>query len=321
MQTVEEKLIEKIAATVREGMCVQPKRLPPWLFYDEAGSRLFEAITELDEYYLTRTERAILELHAPDIIGRAAENSRLSIVELGSGTADKTRLLLSAAIELQGEVRYEPIDVSASALEAARARLSAELPQATVTTREMDYFEEMRFTPAAEDARRLVLYIGSSIGNFDPPESAQLLGRIRSALRPGDCLLLGLDQVKEQPALEAAYNDDAGVTAAFNLNLLARLNRELEAEFQLDAFAHRALWNGERSRVEMHLESLRPQRVALGKLGMEVEFAQGETIHTESSYKYQPGQGAAMLKAAGFSTAGLWSDERGWFQLCLGRAE
>lgn len=321
MQTVEEKLTEKIAATVREGLGAQPKRLPPWLFYDEAGSRLFEAITELDEYYLTRTERAILEFHARDIIGRAAENSRLQIVELGSGTADKTRLLLSAAIELQGKVHYEPVDVSASALEAARARLAAKLPHATVTTREMNYFEQMRFTPAAEEIRRLVLYIGSSIGNFDPPESAQLLRRVRSALRPGDCLLLGLDQIKKPAALEAAYNDAAGVTAAFNLNLLTRLNRELEAEFQLDAFAHRAVWNSERSRIEMHLESLRPQRVSIGKLGRNIEFAQGESIHTESSYKYRPSEGPSMLEAAGFCAAGVWSDARGWFQLCLGRAQ
>ena len=320
---VETQFEERVATAVREGLSCVPKRLPAWLFYDQAGSRLFEAITELPEYYLTRTERSILAAHAGAMIAQAASGSRLRIAELGAGSADKTRLLLKAAVERQCAVVYEPVDVSASALEAARERIESEIPGVMVTPRVMDYTHGngLDLGPADEDERTLVLYIGSSIGNFEPREALGLLKRVRAGLRPGDGLLLGVDLVKDDALLLAAYDDAAGVTAEFNLNMLARLNRELDAEFDLETFQHRAVWNESESRMEMHLESRCAQRVRLAELELEVNFAAGERIHTENSYKYRPGQAETALAEAGFATVGKWTDERGWFAVYLGCAE
>lgn len=349
---------ERVASAVREGLEARPKRLPPWLFYDEAGSRLFDEITERPEYYLTRTERGILAEHADAMIAMAAEpivmdpdedgpgRPRLTIAELGAGSADKTRLLLAAAVARQGTVVYEPVDVSPSALEAARERIEREIAGVIVTPLVMDYAHELELGPAGVGERRLVVYIGSSIGNFEPDEAARLLERVRAGLRPGDGLLLGVDLVKDEATLLAAYDDVAGVTAAFNLNLLDRLNRELEAEFDLESFMHRAVWNDARSRIEMYLESRVAQKVRLSALeadgsmldlpvadssasdssvpdglAFEVDFAEGETIHTENSYKYRPGQAEAMLAAAGFAPMQTWTDAQGWFAVCLARVE
>jgi dimethylhistidine N-methyltransferase len=316
----------KVAAAVRDGLSARRKRLPPWLFYDEAGSRLFDRITELPEYYLTRTERGILAAHAGAMIAQAADRDgneavRLRIAELGAGSADKTRLLLKAAIERQGAAIYEPVDVSATALDAAQERIEREIPGVEVAPRVMDYTHGLELEPCGAGERRLVLYIGSSIGNFDPHEAARLLEGVRAGLQPGDSLLLGVDLAKDTRTLLAAYDDAAGVTAAFNLNLLARLNRELGGNFDLEAFAHRAEWNEPESRIEIHLVSRSPQRVRLAALELEVEFAQDETIHTENSYKYRPGQAEAMLAAAGFAPVESWTDARGWFVVCLGRVE
>jgi L-histidine N-alpha-methyltransferase len=314
------KIESPVGAAVRHGLGSQAKWLPAWLFYDEAGSRLFERITELPEYYLTRTERGILSANAAAMIARAADDARLRITELGAGSASKTRLLLAAAIAHQGAVRYEPIDVSASALDTAARRIEAEIAGVTVAPRIMDYTNGLGFEPARDGERRLVLYIGSSIGNFEPDEATALLRRLRAKLRPGDSILLGVDLAKEREVLLEAYDDAAGVTAAFNRNILVRLNRELGADFNPLAFAHRALWNSAQSRIEMHLESRRAQRVHLAALDMTAYFAAGETIHTENSYKYAPGQTEAMLMRAGFKAEQCWSDERGWFAVCLGRA-
>jgi dimethylhistidine N-methyltransferase len=310
---------DRVAAAVREGLCSRPKRLPPWLFYDEAGSRLFDRITELPVYYLTRTERGVLSEHAGTIVETAACGHRLRIVELGAGSADKTRLLLAAAVKRQGSVLYEPVDVSPSALASAKERIEREIPGVQVAPRVEDYTQGLVLDPEGPGERRLVLYIGSSIGNFEPLEAMGLLRGVRTGLRAGDALLLGVDLVKDEALLLAAYDDAEGVTAAFNLNLLARLNQELGADFDPGAFAHRALWNGAQSRIEMHLESRIQQRVRIGALDLEAEFAAGETIHTENSYKYRPGLAASMLKAAGFELAGNWTDERGWFEVILGR--
>jgi L-histidine Nalpha-methyltransferase len=312
---------ERVAAAVRRGLAHSPKSLPPWLFYDEAGSRLFDRITELPEYYLTRVERSIFLDAADEIVTRAAAGGRLRIAELGAGSADKTRLLLAAAIRRQGAVVYEPIDVSESALEGARVRLEAELPQVHVETQVEDYTVRLDLDSLLEGERRLVLYIGSSIGNFEPGDALRLLETAGAALRPGDALLLGVDLVKEEQVLLAAYDDAAGVTAAFNRNMLVRLNRELGADFVPAAFAHRAVWNAERSRMEMHLESGAAQTVQIEQLDLSVEFAAGERIHTENSYKYQPGQAEALLARAGFATEKTWSDARGWFAVYLGRVE
>ena len=322
------RIDRRIASAVRAGLAAQPKRLPAWLFYDAAGSRLFDEITKLPEYYLTRTERGILAGHAAEIVSQAAGESlprpRLRIVELGAGSADKTRLLLKAATELQGPVLYEPIDVSASALEAARQRIEREIADVTVIPRVADFTHgsgnRLRSGPMDCIERRMVLFIGSSIGNFEPHEALQLLRHIRAGLRAGDCFLLGVDQVKDEATLLAAYDDAAGVTAAFNRNLLARLNRELDADFDPDSFAHRAVWNIVESRIEMHLVSRIAQRVRIAALDFRVNFAVGEHIHTENSYKYRPGQAEALLAEAGFRAEQTWTDPRGWFAVCLGRA-
>ena len=310
-----------VAAAVRAGLATRPRRLPPWLFYDEAGSLLFERITELPEYYLTRTERGILTAYANEMIASAAEGKKLRIVELGAGSADKTRLLLAAAVAAQGQVLYEPDDDSAPALDAARERIEREIPGVTVAPRVMDYVHGLDLDAEGPDERRLVLYIGSSIGNFDSEDAAKLLAGVRAAVRPGDAVLLGVDLVKGVRMLLSAYDDQAGVTAAFNLNVLARLNRELGANFNLRAFRHKAIWDAVHSRMEMYLESLSAQRVHIRALGMDVEFVPGERIHTENSYKYSPGQAERMLENAGFAGAGCWTDSERWFAVCLGRAD
>ncbi len=315
---------ERVASVVREGLGSRPKRLPAWLFYDCAGSKLFEAITRLPEYYLTRTERNIFFHASEQILERESKVRRLRIAELGAGSAEKTRLLLKAAVERQGTVVYEPVDVSASALDGAKRRIEREIPAVTVTPRVMDYTDgdDRRFHLGAmdEDESRLVLYIGSSIGNFEPHQAARLLRRVRAGLEIGDVMLLGVDLVKDKATLMAAYDDAQGVTAAFNRNMLVRLNRELNAEFDVEAFAHRAVWNQGKARMEMHLESRMAQQVSVDELDMTIEFAAGETIHTENSYKYRPGQAEALFKETGFRAEATWTDPRGWFAVCLGRA-
>jgi L-histidine N-alpha-methyltransferase len=311
---------EQMARVVRLGLTSVPRRLPPWLFYDEAGSCLFEEITELPEYYLTRTERSILAGHAAEIVALAADGLRLRIAELGAGSAVKTRLLLAAAIDRQRAVLYEPIDVSESALLVARSGIERELPGARVRPLVMDYSNGFALDAAGPEERRLVLYIGSSIGNFEPEESARLLRKLRAQLQPGDSLLLGVDLVKDESVLLRAYDDADGITAAFNKNVLTRLNRDLGADFDPDSFAHRALWNPDRSRIEMHLESRVAQRVRIAALDLEVDFDADETIHTENSYKFRPGQAEELLAASGFAPAGSWTDARDWFAVCLATA-
>jgi len=320
-----QQIDEHVAAAVRQGLASRPRRLPPWLFYDEAGSRLFDAITELPEYYLTRTERGIFAANAADIIAHAAKGARVRIAELGAGSAEKTRLLLKAAVERQRTVHYVPVDVSATALDGACERIEREIPGVTVTPRVMDYTHgdghRFHLQSNGRDERQLVLYIGSSIGNFEPREAVELLQRVRAGLKTGDSFLLGVDLVKDDSILLAAYDDAAQVTAAFNRNLLARLNRELDADFDLEAFAHLPLWNPAESRIEMHLESRVAQRVRIAAINLTLNFAPGETIHTENSYKYWPSQAEALLAESGFAPTASWTDERGWFAVCLGRVE
>jgi L-histidine N-alpha-methyltransferase len=309
-----------IAVEVLNGLSDRPKTLSPWLFYDRAGSLLFEEITELPEYYVTRTEREILARHADEIVSAAAEGRELSMIELGAGTATKTGLLLNAAIGLQGSVTYYPIDVSETALEEARTRLEAELPEVSVEPIVADYTEGMRQNSAVSAGRRLVLYIGSSIGNFSPTDAVDVLRGVRSQLAAGDCLLLGTDMVKDTSMLLAAYDDAAGVTARFNMNVLVRINRELDANFDSQLFRHRARWNEEQSRIEMHLESLMAQRVAIRGLDMTVRFERGETIHTENSYKFSDEQVMGLLTRAGFKLRQQWSDGNKWFTVYLAAA-
>lgn len=316
---------ERVATAVREGLSSRPKRLPAWLFYDRAGSKLFDAITRLPEYYPTRTERGIFFLASDEIVDLARDGRRLRIAELGAGSAEKTRLLLRAAVERQDAVIYEPVDVSASALDVAKRRIEREIPGVTVAPRVMDYTDgdgrRLHLGAMDSDEKRLILYIGSSIGNFEPTEAERLLCRVRAGLEVGDSMLLGVDLVKDKAMLVAAYDDARGVTAAFNRNVLVRLNRELDAEFDVEAFEHRAVWNQAKSRMEMHLVSRCAQQVNIDELDLTVEFAAGETIHTENSYKYRPGQAEALLAKTGFRPVETWTDAKGWFAVCLGRAE
>ena len=311
-----------------------PKTLAPWLFYDEAGSHLFEQITELPEYYLTRTERSIFAANADELLREASAShgphppGKLTLIELGAGTATKTGILLAAAVRQQGSVVYQPVDVSETALAEASANILTNIPGVTIRCQVTDYTREALPLDRLPNTRTLALYIGSSIGNFEPAEAHALLAEIRSTLAPGDTLLVGVDLVKEEALLHAAYNDEAGVTEAFNLNLLHRLNRELGANFKPDLFAHRAIWNPQHSRIEMHLESLLRQIVTIPgshtEFGtgrdIQIEFARGETIHTENSYKYRPGQTDSMLESVGFTPLKTWTDKRGWFAVSLARA-
>jgi L-histidine N-alpha-methyltransferase len=307
------------------------KTLAPWLFYDERGSQLFEEITTLPEYYLTRTERALFAAHADDIFlafaaspgappGSAlpAENA-VTIAELGAGTATKTGLLLQAATRFQPEVLYRPIDVSPSALQEAAASLSENIPGVVVQPQVANYVTQHYTLHRPHDHRILALYIGSSIGNFSPTEARSILRRLRSHLAPGDALLLGTDlapgQHKSIATMLAAYDDAAGVTAAFNKNILARLNRELDADFNLDAFAHRARWNAPCSRIEMHLECLLPQTVHIA--GQRITFARGETIHTENSHKFTDTALAALLASTGFAATRTFHDPNRSFAVTL----
>jgi dimethylhistidine N-methyltransferase len=305
-----------IAGDVREGLTATPKHLPAKLFYDAVGSQLFEQITELPEYYLTRTERSILEQYAAEILRQAGPS--LTLVELGAGTATKTRILIEELLQRQSRVLFYPIDVSASALEEAVRQLGAQFPALRVNPIVADYTGGV---PALSriSGRKLVLYIGSSIGNFELPQAIRLLRRIRQTLRSGDALLLGADFAKSTKILLPAYDDAQGVTAAFNKNILTRLNRELGADFAVDFFRHVALWNRRCSRMEIYLESLVDQSVFLPVLDLDVRLKAGERIHTENSYKYTDEMIESILRESGFRLEHTWCDRKKWFGVHLAR--
>lgn len=303
-----------IAADVRNGLTATPKSLPAKLFYDEAGSRLFDRITELPEYYLTATERAIFQRHAAEMV--AFDGDQLSLVELGAGSAGKTAVLLAALCRRQQRVRFHAIDVSSAALDEARRNLQQQLPAVEFVPHVFDFMSDARTLPPIS-GRKLVLFIGSSIGNFEPLQASLLLRRIRSALAAGDALLLGVDMRKPADVLLPAYDDPQRVTAAFNKNVLARINRELGADFDLPSFAHRIVWNDRESRIEMHLESRKDQLVRIPALALEIAFRRGERIHTENSYKYTLPMLQAIVANGGLGIERTWSDARGWFTVHL----
>ena len=307
---------EATASAVREGLSASPKWLPAKLFYDEAGSALFEQITELPEYYLTRTERSIFENYAAEILQAAGPS--LTMVELGAGTAAKTSILIEELLRRQPRALFYPIDVSPSALQEASTQLGRQFPQLRVNPIIADYTGGVEALNRIS-GRKLVLYIGSSIGNFEADESVCLLRRIRRSMRAGDALLLGADFAKSPKILIPAYDDAQGVTAAFNKNILARINRELEANFELDAFRHVALWNRRFSRMEMYLESAARQQVFVPVLDMDINFANGERIHTENSYKYTSAMIESILRESGFRLELTWQDRRKWFGVHLAR--
>jgi dimethylhistidine N-methyltransferase len=304
-----------IAEQVAAGLGGTPKRLPPSLFYDDAGSRLFERICRLDEYYPTRTELAILQRHARRLAAACAPE--VTVAELGSGSSEKTAFLLRALVQSGRRVRYVPIDLNETALALAARRLTADLTSLEVHAMAADYEAGLGQLRAGVRGQCLALFLGSSIGNFDPEDAVALLARVHRALPQGALFLLGADMVKDRPTLVRAYDDALGVTAAFNRNLLRRINAELGGEFGLDDFAHAALFDEARSRIEMHLVSQRDHAVPVRALGRAFAFARGETIHTENSYKYTPDGVAALAAAGGFGVREVWTDDRGWFSLSV----
>jgi L-histidine Nalpha-methyltransferase len=303
---------------VRRGLTAWPRSLSPWMFYDAEGSRLFERITTVPEYYPTRTERAIFTKYADEIVSAAQGDgvSPLRLVELGAGTASKTRVLLEAALHVSDDVTYIPVDVSSDALHWACRSVSAALPDVRVQPLVRNYVTHpLELEPV--DGITLALYIGTSIGNFSREEALMILRDLGDQLRPGDALLLGTDMVKDESTLLAAYDDSEGVTAAFNLNVLRRLNRELGANFDPTCFRHRAVWNRRESRVEMHLESTREQDVSIQQAELDLHFARCETIHTENSYKFTDDAIQGVLADAGFEVGGVWKDSRDWYAVTL----
>jgi L-histidine Nalpha-methyltransferase len=290
------------------------------MFYDARGSRLFERITALPEYYPTRTERHILASYCDAIIAAACPDASqaLRIVELGAGTASKTAILLSAAARLQHEVQYAPVDVSSEALEVACETIATSSPQVDVSPIIANY---VMHPPQLEsfNGTTLGLYIGSSIGNFFPAEARAILRNLGSQLQAGDALLLGVDMVKHESILVPAYDDREGVTAEFNLNVLHRLNRELDADFNPARFRHRVVWNSVQSRIEMHLQSTRNQRIRLDAAQLDVHFEKGERIHTENSYKFTDITIRRLLESSGFEVEQTWMDDRQWFSITLAR--
>jgi dimethylhistidine N-methyltransferase len=294
---------------VLEGLSQPQKTLQPKYFYDEAGSALFDAICDSPEYYPTRTELAIMRSHAREMARRLGP--QCALIEYGSGSGRKTRIL----IEALAPVAYFPVDIAAAQLKASSDGLAREFPGLSVCAVCADYSRPLVLPELAglNARRRIVYFPGSTIGNFTVPEAAAFLENARAVAEPGGGLLIGVDLKKDTARLNAAYNDAQGITARFNLNVLARINRELGADFDLTAFRHRAFYNADLGRIEMHLASEREQQVTVG--GRVVRFRSGETIHTENSYKYSVEEFEALARGAGFTPAACWTDAQRLFSV------
>ena len=297
------------ATDVLDGLSATPKRIPAKYFYDEAGSTLFEEITELPEYYPTRCEMQALRDHAAEIARLIPEGAAL--VEFGSGSNKKARIVLNAAPHLAA---YVPVDISGEMLEREAAELRADYPQLKVLPVAADFCYPFDLPhEAAEAPVRIGFFPGSTIGNFEPHEAAAFLRNAARILGPKSTLIIGADLIKDTEVLNAAYNDAAGVTAAFNLNLLTRINRELGGTFKRECFEHHAFYNRERQRIEMHLASLKRQKVKV--MGETFDFRAGETIHTENSYKYSVESLRALARGVGWLPDGVWTDAAGYFSI------
>ncbi|WP_229403416.1 L-histidine N(alpha)-methyltransferase [Micromonospora okii] len=310
----ERDLGQALREDVRAGLTATPKWLPPKWFYDARGSELFEEITRLPEYYPTRAERSVLAERAGEI---AELTGAKTLIELGSGSSEKTRLLLDALTRRGGLGTFVPLDVSASALRGSTARVAADYPGLRVRGIVGDFTRHLDRLPAG--GRRLVIFLGGTIGNLVPAERAGFLAALRAALEPGDWLLLGTDLVKDPAVVVPAYDDAAGVTAEFNRNVLRVVNRELGADFDPGAFTHVARWDPEREWIEMRLRAERPMRVRV--LDLEVDFAAGEELRTEVSAKFRPEGVAAELAAAGLTARRFWTDADNLFGVTLARAD
>lgn len=304
-----------LRADARAGLTADPKHLPPKWFYDARGSILFEQITELPEYFPTRTERALLERTADSI---AITSGADTIVELGSGSSAKTRLLLDAFRRAGSLQRYVPQDVSEPALREAMDTLAADYLGLELHGVVGDFTTHLDRLPA--DGRRMVAFLGGTIGNLLPPERAEFLRALRAALRPGEQFLLGTGLVIDPSVLVPAYDDSAGVTAEFNRNVLHVLNRELRADFDVDAFDHKAVWDADNEWIEMHLVAQRAMTVTLSELDLTVEFAEGEEMCTEVSAKFRSSGVRSMLAEAGFTVVGSWTDRDERMALTLAAA-
>ena len=298
----------EFATDVVAGLTATPKRLLPKYFYDGAGSALFEQITELPEYYPTRREIGILEEHAGDIAALIPPGAAL--VEFGSGSSTKTRKVLSTAASLAA---YVPVDISAQFLQQQAAELRREYPKLAVLPVAADFTKPFELPDPVRIMPRVGFFPGSTIGNFEPHEAAAFLRHAGRILGRGATFIVGVDLIKDTQVLQKAYNDPQGVTAKFNLNLLARINRELGAKFNLECFEHHAFFNRERSRIEMHLASLKRQRIKV--CGECIDFRAGETIHTENSYKYSVASFGALARGAGWTPTTVWTDPDNYFSV------
>jgi len=309
---------DDLAADVRRDLSLTPKQLQSKYLYDELGSFLFEAICRLPWYRIARAEHALLSRHAASILSRLTDP--IAMVELGCGSGEKLSILAENAVERGRLLRIQLIDISPAALESS-ARALGRFRHLSIVGHRATYEVGLQRAAAGrlEAGSMLALFLGSNIGNFDPPVAGQFLQSIRKTLRRGDALLLGVDLVKPEEDLILAYDDPLGVTAAFNKNLLVRINRDLGADFRLGAFKHAAVWNAEAHRVEMHLVSRRRQRVAIPGAAFSVEFGDGESIWTESSYKYEPDTILAMGRESGFDAPVQWIDLDAGFALTLFR--
>ncbi|WFE56058.1 L-histidine N(alpha)-methyltransferase [Micromonospora sp. WMMD712] len=310
----EQDLGRSLRDDVRTGLTARPKWLPPKWFYDARGSELFEEITRLPEYYPTRAERSVLARRAGDV---AELTGAKTLIELGSGSSEKTRLLLDAFTRRGGLGTFVPLDVSVSALRQSTEQIATDYPGLRVRGIVGDFTRHLDRLPTG--GRRLVIFLGGTIGNLLPAERAGFLAAMRASLEPGDWLLIGTDLVKDPSIVVPAYDDAAGVTAEFNRNVLRVVNRELGADFDPDAFAHVALWDPEQEWIEMRLRAERPVRARV--LDLDVEFAAGEELRTEVSAKFRPAGIAGELAAAGFTAREFWTDADGLFGVTLARAD
>lgn len=316
---VEKSAIENhlpdFAGHVANGLSASPKKLSPMYLYDKQGSLLFEQICELPEYYLTRTEHRILEKFAHEIA--AYSNGNLALIELGSGSSTKTRLIIEALIDHQDDLHYIPVDISETILVSSAKELLEDYPDLKITAHVAEYHAAIKHISKQQIEQKMVIFLGSNIGNFEPQTAENFLRKIRTWMNEGDFMLLSTDLQKSIGILEAAYNDKQGITATFNLNILKRMKRELDADFDFEKFAHLAFYNRAQGRVEIHIRSKIDQQIYIGHIDQTFDFKKGETIHTENSYKFTKGQIAQLCHDAGFRWVRQWTDDRSYFSVNL----
>ncbi|MFQ5865075.1 MAG: L-histidine N(alpha)-methyltransferase [bacterium] len=310
-----DKSVESLGEDVLKGLSSNPKTLPPKYFYDQVGSKIFEDICKLPEYYLTRTEYTILNKYAQEIVNRF--NKRITLVELGSGSSAKTRLIISAFLKRFKKLHYIPIDISKSILIESAKSLFKDYSNLKITALVSEYHTALDALKRQNIGEKLILFLGSNIGNFEKQEAEYFLKKMRVAMTENDRLLMGIDLIKDKSILEPAYNDAQGVTANFNLNLLVRINRELDGNFDLNEFHHKAFFDEKQGRIEMHIETTARQVVTLRELNRRFTFEPGETIHTENSYKYSMEEIRSLASRAGFKMQKSWFDDKKWFSLNL----